>query len=114
MEELTDGLHEMFQKQIALQTKLQGEDFKIVGNQEYINMMVLAAMDELMEALRETPWKPWKKQQEFHQAKFKEEIIDLWHFVINLSLAAGMTSLEVKELFLMKNEINNKRKEEGY
>ena len=114
MEEIRpDKLHEMFMKQIALQEKL-GVSKNIVGNQEYINVQSLALIDEVMEALRETPWKSWKTKQNFNQDKFKDELIDAWHFLINLSLASGMTSLEVYRRYLEKNKINHKRKEEGY
>jgi len=108
-----DMLREMFLKQLDLQKKL-GVSNEIVGNQEYINIQALALIDEIMEALRETPWKPWKKNQEFNQAKFKEELIDAWHFLINLSLSAGMTSLEVFERYLAKNKTNYNRVEENY
>jgi dimeric dUTPase (all-alpha-NTP-PPase superfamily) len=77
-------------------------------------MMSLALIDEIMEALRETPWKPWKKQQEFHQEKFKEELIDCWHFLINLTLASGMDAQELYDKFVNKNNENFKRQKNNY
>jgi dimeric dUTPase (all-alpha-NTP-PPase superfamily) len=109
---MDERLHGMFKKQIELQVKLGNND--LVGNQKFITEMTLAAVDELMEALRETPWKSWKKNQELNKEAFKEELIDVWHFLINLSLAAGMTSEEVYVRFLCKNKINENRKKEGY
>lgn len=110
--EPTDRLDRLFHKQEILQERLKNT--KLVGNQEFINTMTLAAIDELMEALRETPWKPWKKQQKFNQNKFKGEIIDLWHFIINLSLAAGFNSKTLFEAFEDKNIINHQRQDKGY
>jgi len=104
-----DHLANMFQRQADLQDKL-GVKF----DQEYISTMTLAAIDELMEALRETPWKPWKKKQKLNVDEFKEELIDVWHFLINLSIASGMDSYEVVARFTLKNNINKKRKDEGY
>lgn len=104
-------LKEMFNKQMQLQKKLNNE---VYHNQEFINSMTLACIDELMEALRETPWKPWKKQQQLNGEKFKAEIIDIWHFVINLSLASGMSSKEVYQRFCDKNKINFKRQDDNY
>ena len=106
-------LREIFTKQINLQVKLGVKD-KIVGDQNYINEMSIALIDEVMEALRETPWKSWKKGQEFNQENFKNELIDAWHFLVNLSLASGMTSQEVFDRYIEKNKVNHKRKEEGY
>lgn len=85
-----------------------------VMNQEYITMMTLACIDELLEALHETPWKPWKKNQAFSRELFCKELIDAWHFLINLSLAAGMTSDDIHQLYLNKNKINHSRHDEGY
>lgn len=109
---MTQMITEMFQKQQLFQSELG--NINLQGNQEFINIMTLAAIDELMESLRETPWKPWKKKQEFNQEKFKEELIDVWHFVINLSLASGMDERELYERFMLKNAENNNRQKEGY
>jgi len=108
-----DKLSDLFKIQMDLQIKL-GNNKKVIWNQEYINNMSLALIDEILEALRETPWKPWKKQQSLNKERYKEEIIDAWNFLINLSLAAGMTSNEIYERFIDKNKINHKRKETGY
>ena len=51
-------LNDMFDRQVKFQKSIGS-----VYNQQFINIMILGAVDELMEALRETPWKPWKKQQ---------------------------------------------------
>lgn len=106
----TNQLMRLFEKQKLLQRKLNND----MHTQEYINIMVLAAIDELMEALRETPWKPWKKQQQLHQDNFKEELVDVWHFLINLSLASGMDADELFSRFINKNRINHTRQKEGY
>ena len=109
-ESFKSDLEVMFQKQEQLQAKLKNN----VRSQEFISSMTLACIDELMEALRETPWKPWKKRQAFNEEKFKEELIDAWHFIINLSLASGMTSNELYQRFMEKNKTNFKRQNEGY
>ena len=102
----------MFEKQIRLQERLGSG--VLLGNQEFITTMSIALIDEVMEALRETPWKPWKKQQEFNQEAFKEELVDAWHFLINLSLASGMDAEELYTRFIKKNAINHQRQSEKY
>jgi len=104
-------LAELFNLQVALQMRL-GNDY--YHNQEFINVMTLACVDELFEALRETPFKPWKKQQRLKVEEFKEELIDAWHFLINLSLASGMNAAEVCARFKRKNEVNHERQSTGY
>lgn len=107
-------LRQMFKKQIELQERLYGPKFKITGNQEYINIMTLALIDELMEGIRETPFKPWKKQQLFNQENYKNELVDAWHFLINLTLASGMNSKELFERYILKNKENHNRQDKGY
>lgn len=106
----TDNLNKMFIKQINFQQKLNNDIHSI----EFKRIMTLSCIDELMEALRETPWKPWKKDKTYHQDKFKEELIDAWHFLINLSLASGMTSDDVYNKFMEKNKENIRRQNNGY
>ncbi len=114
-----DKLDLLFEKQIKLQEKL--ETGKIYQNQEYINLMLLAINDELMEAMRETNWKNpkeikygWKIKQEFNEDNFKNELVDVWHFLINLTLASGMDSKELFSKYTEKNKENHARKDKKY
>ncbi len=105
-----DKLDAIFLKQETLQKKL-GTD---VSTQEFYTMMTLAAIDELCEALRETPWKPWKKQQTLNTELVKEELVDVLHFFVNLCIAVGLDSQELYQMYYKKNLVNEKRKQEGY
>ena len=117
-----DMLERLFEKQIILQKRLGNyplTDMK--QRQTFINIMMLAALDEMTEAMRETCWKNpnyvvhgWKQTQKFDEVKFKEEIVDLWHFVINLSLAAGFDAKSLFEGYCDKNAINHKRQDNNY
>lgn len=107
-----DKLETLFKLQKDFHAKLGNE--RGVYTIEYQKEMTLAAIDELMEALRELPWKSWKKNQSNNKELHKEELIDVWHFLINLSLAAGMTAQDVHDAFLQKAAINLKRQERGY
>jgi dimeric dUTPase (all-alpha-NTP-PPase superfamily) len=110
-----DKLDIIFIYQLQLQYKLKTMPFKNQKKrQEYINIMSLALIDEIMEALRETKYKPWKKQQQFNKEKFREELIDAWHFLINLTLASGMDTNDLYEAFVKKNKINIERNKKGY
>ncbi len=96
---------------------MQGEfqkSLKVNLNQQYLNTMILACIDELTEILRETPWKPWKKNQEFNKEKYKDEVVDLFHFFMNLCLYAGMGVDELYNRYYIKMEINKKRQVQKY
>jgi dimeric dUTPase (all-alpha-NTP-PPase superfamily) len=104
-----DMLEKMFEKQKELQEKLNA-----TYDQPYINTMTLATIDELMELLRETPWKPWKINQSFNHENYKKEMADIWHFIINLCLADGISAEDIYEEYMNKNKINFKRNEDKY
>jgi len=120
--EVNDKLKELFDKQEILQTRLKNIPFKNNKHkQEFININILACLDELSESLRETCWKNpsyiscgWKTTQEFNEENFKEELIDLWHFIINLSIASGMKYNELFERFCKKNKVNHERQDKKY
>lgn len=107
-------LEQLFALQRALQLRLNGEIPDVETNQEYVSTMTLALVDEIFEALRETPWKPWKKTAELSRENYKEELVDAWHFLINLTLASGMDADELYTRFVGKNAENHKRQDEGY
>jgi len=104
-----DKLDIIFKRQEQLQKAL-GTSY----DQGFINIMTMALIDELMESIRETPWKPWKKQQIFNKERYKEELVGALHFFINLCLAAGFTPEGLYAAYINKNKINHKRQEDGY
>lgn len=113
---VVDKLADMFEIQMKLQERLPNPKF---GSQEYINAMTLGLIEELVEAMRETNHKTWKNNYGAELTRtqrelFQKELIDAWHFLVNLTLASGMSPDKVYEEFLAKNKINNKRVDEGY
>lgn len=107
---MTNKLESMMQLQREFQVVYNKHS---IESQEYINEMALALVAEVMEAVNETAWKPWKKKQEFNHEKFKEELIDCWKFLINLTLSSGMEPAELYELFLSKHKIIIQRQIKG-
>lgn len=114
----------MFDKQKEFQTKL-GNIKKIKEcdswKQEFVNQMILACHEEIVEIMRESAYKNpdfvefgWKKTQIWNEQKFKEEIIDLWHFVMNLCIAVHLEPEEFFKIYCDKNKINFNRQNEGY
>jgi dUTPase len=81
---------------------------------ESIRLNVLALTDELHEALRESGWKTWASSRHLNRYKFKEELIDAWHFFMNLWLIADGTEDEFLSMYFRKRQTNLNRYENGY
>ena len=73
-----------------------------------------AMIHEAVELQRTTNWMWWKKPTEFNQAEAKEELIDIWHFLIQASLELDLTPDDILKEYQRKNEINRQRQKDGY
>lgn len=120
---MMDRLEEMLKMQEALQTKYNGGerpgDMVGAARMNYVRTMVLATEDELHEALRETQWKPWSHHSgssfsNIKREEYKAELVDAWHFFMNLLLVADITADEFFNEYLRKNGINHDREDNGY
>lgn len=112
---IADSLARAFQLQRRLQARLNGGLVPDVAEDtQYVKDMFLALYDEVGEALRTTPWKPWKKEQELDRESLKDELVDVMHFFVNLCLAAGMSATELYRRFEGKNKENHERQDGGY
>lgn len=100
-----------------LQEQAYGKKFEEFTHQElveWIRINVLAAEDELHEALAEVSWKPWAKSEFFNREAFIGEMVDVGHFIGNLLVGAGVTDEEYEIAYLEKMERNRQRQTEGY
>lgn len=77
---------------------------------KYIREVVLCAEDELHEVLAEVHWKPWKDKRGIKDvAKYREEMADVLHFILDLYLAAGISGREIVVDYLSKHYENLER-----
>lgn len=118
-DDFIDRLGEMFERQDALQIgayepHTSPRDFTQEAKIAFIQTNILALTDELHEALGETGWKPWATSKHINVAAYKGELIDAWHFFMNLCIVVGMTPEELYMGYLVKRGKNIKRQEEGY
>lgn len=119
-DESMDRLEHMLKLQTELQIRYTGDHPALLqgdAQKDYIRTMVLACTDELHEALREIPWKPWSGRQFYgyeEQDKFMDEMVDVFHFYMNLMLVVGMPAEELYRRYLRKNGINHDRENNGY
>jgi len=119
---MADMLEGIFMNQEVLQNRLAYHKINTEADtQAYINQMLLACMEEVVEIMRCTAYKNpeyskfgWKKTQENNYKEMKEELVDLMHFVVNLSLIIGMDAKEFYEIYCKKNKLNHIRQDTEY
>ena len=90
------------------------EDFTPEERMAAIRDNVLACTDELHEAMTETGWKPWATSNHLNVEAFHSEMVDAWHFFMNLMLHSGMTADDLYQGYVKKNAKNIKRQADGY
>jgi len=73
-----------------------------------------AMQQEMAELTDSVPWKWWAKYQEFDEQNARVEVIDLFHFLVSLAQVLGMSSDDILEAYIKKNEVNHNRQESGY
>lgn len=111
-----DSLYEMIQRQTDFQGSL-GRHFEFMDDEEkitYIKEQVLACLDELHEALNEVGWKSWASSRHINRDAFVNELIDAWHFLMNLFIVAEVPPHEIFTRYIEKNDKNWLRQKHGY
>jgi dimeric dUTPase (all-alpha-NTP-PPase superfamily) len=114
---MPDKLAMMLSLQHSLQKDSYGIDPKEMEDADrvaFITWNVLALTDELHEALGEIGWKPWATSRHINVEALQGELVDAWHFFMNLCLAAGLTEDVLLRKYLVKNAINASRQKDGY
>ena len=82
--------------------------------EERISALCTAIIQEAAELQATTNWKWWKRQTRFDEASAREELIDIWHFVVQASLELGLSPADVLDEYKRKNRINIERQKKGY
>ena len=110
---MEDKLDSIFSLQKGL-TSMMSLDRYPKETEEKISALCTAIMHEAVELQRTTNWKWWKTPAAFNQIEAKEELIDIWHFVIQASIKLNLTPDEILDEYKRKNEINRQRQKDGY
>ena len=72
-------------------------------------------VEELYEAINHLKNKPWKQTDKPTDVPaFMEELADMWHFLIELHIIAGVTPIDVFKEYFRKAFINGNRIQTGY
>lgn len=107
-------LHDMFELQVKLQSRIHCDNPILPSMQPgLLPMTITGIVAELGEILHaQTEWKNWSgSKKSVDKANLDEEIADLWHFVINLTMQLGYGAEETYRCFLAKNKINHERQD---
>jgi dimeric dUTPase (all-alpha-NTP-PPase superfamily) len=79
-----------------------------------LSALSTAIIHEAVELQRLTSWKWWKKPAPFDEEAAKEELIDIWHFVVQASIELGMNPADILDEYKEKNQVNRDRQRSGY
>ena len=112
-----DMLAHMFELQRQLQVEAFGQDPGSLEGDERIQFIKdhnLALQDELHEFLSETGWKPWASSRHVNAEAARGELVDAFHFFMNLCLVVELSAEELYERYTIKRQRNIERQQEGY
>lgn len=119
-----NDLTELVRKQHQLQVDAHDADPLTMTNEErvvFIRWNVLALENELHEMLQEVGWKPWATSRHVNEQAALRELVDAFHFLMNLALAIAPRGWDVTQItdefvteYLFKRLKNQKRQEDGY
>lgn len=134
-----DTLGDILNLQAETQKNVYGYDFENMSLRDIMNFWHMnnhAMIDEIHEATDalggikdgsgNAIWKRWKKNYSLYadkkfsdlsendQLECKFEIVDMLHFFMNYAVSIGMTSQEMYNLYMSKNEHNRERQQKGY
>jgi dimeric dUTPase (all-alpha-NTP-PPase superfamily) len=114
---MTDRLQEMFDHQLEFQRRLYPNYPPSAGSPELMSSITetaYALSDEIHEATNETGWKPWASSNHVNRERYLGELVDAWHFFMNMCLLLEITPAELYEGYMQKIRINHERQNNGY
>lgn len=107
-----------FEIQQAMQREVFGNDVRLmppVVLAAWIKENVFWATDELHELIQEVPAaKPWANTETIHKDAAFGELIDHFHFMMNILDALGKTPRDLLDGYVKKQKRNVARQKSGY
>lgn len=108
-----DKLDRIFQLQKDLASFISSDRYPQT-KEERVFALCTAITHEAIELQRLTNWKWWKNKVKFDEDQAREELIDIWHFVVQTAIELDISPKSILDEYLKKNRINRQRHEEGY
>ena len=109
---MEDRLHSIFAMQKGLEDMMNLDRYP-KDTEGKVSALCTAIMHEAVELQRTTNWKWWKTPTAFDEAEAREELIDIWHFVVQASLEPNLTPEDILKEYERKNEINRQRQKDS-
>ena len=112
-----DILQTMLDLQREFQEKLNGYSVAEQTDEQRITnfkISMFALIGELYEAVNELGWKEWATSRHINRNACVKELIDGWHFFMNLLLHMGVDSDELLHKYTDKLVVNLERQRQGY
>jgi dimeric dUTPase (all-alpha-NTP-PPase superfamily) len=116
------GLMLKMQLELQQQHMKDGDPRFLEGDHmaEFMRWNAWAVEDELHEAMAEVGWKPWATSRHINQEAFMKEMVDAFHFFMNMLLCGcqgwspSQIADEFTKMYIVKNAINAQRQAKGY
>lgn len=106
-------MKEIFERQKYLMEGIYKLDHSREDMINHYRVTSLALVDEVMEALHHTPWKPWSKRVEWEWGDLHAELVDVFTFFIQLCILAGVGPEDLSSGYFKKAQINEDRQKSG-
>lgn len=108
-----DRLERLFRMQRELASMMKPDRYPpdIDGR---VSVLCTAIIHEAAELQRLTTWKWWKTPVPLDVSKAREELADIWHFVLQATIELGMEPDDIVREYVRKNSINRERQNSGY
>jgi dimeric dUTPase (all-alpha-NTP-PPase superfamily) len=102
-----DKLDRIFDMQGKLDSDIiTNRNLSDISAEQWIQKETLAIISELAELLDEVNFKWWKNPKELNHDNIKEELVDILHFFVSMCIKAGMSSEELYQIYIKKNQEN--------
>lgn len=108
-----DRLELIFSMQKELASMMRHDRYPLDAEGR-ISALCTAIIHEAVELQRTTNWKWWKTPVKFNEKEAREELIDIWHFVVQASLELNLNPDDILDEYKKKNQINRQRQINGY
>lgn len=107
---MVDRLEKLFKMQKEFDSMIKDN----VRGEDAIIRLCTALIHETIELQQHTNWKWWKKPTEPNPEEMKEELVDIWHFLLSLTIKMDVTPDDLMEAYYKKHAKNIVRQKTGY
>jgi len=103
-----DKLEQIFKMQKELDKYIEEQHPHLVPTSmnDWVKQLTIAMEDEISEVRGEINWKHWKEPKSIDVRRLKEEVIDVWHFLISMSYRIGLEPQDILKVYEKKWQEN--------